>query len=307
MPALLAIETETSSVSATFWVWGGITILLATALGFFVGMLYANRHADRNLRKALTKLSSLYALVVDALDKAQRLTLLLEKFPGMELKPEDIENLERRRNSLAEAVGRLIDDQRDSMRKQLEVNANAKSRLPWQRAPADPETNLPVRSVFDQNLRLMLEADQSSRRSSGLLLVKIDRMDQLKSRFGIQGEAVVAKEMASVIAKSLREQDLACRLGPDFFGALIPGVDSESTRKLATAIRNSVRLHTFRVQENGPEVMVTASFGCTLCAFEDNPESAVARAGEALVESSRRGRNQLHISEGKTLVHCAAG
>ncbi len=178
--------------------------------------------------------------------------------------------------------------------------------MPWQRSTLDTTTNLPDRAAFDVNLPLMLEAGSRAEQSSGLLLVRIDRMDQLKSRFGIAGADAFVKELAGMITKSTRAQDLSCRLSPDSFAVLIPSVDAESGRKLSQAVRNLVRVHNFRIYEGGPEVLVTASFGFTACPPHDSAESAIGRVGDALAQSMRKGRNQLHVYEGEAVVHCAA-
>ncbi len=97
-----------------------------------------------------------------------------------------------------------------------------------------------------------------------------------------------------------------CRLTEDSFGVLFPSVDAEAGRRLAQAVRNSVRFHTFRLHDVGPEVLVTASFGYATCTPEDDAETALVRAGDALARSIRRGRNQLHLADGQSVVHCAA-
>ena len=179
------------------------------------------------------------------------------------------------------------------------------SRWPGSAARLTRHTNLPDRAAFDANLALMLEAGSKTEQQSGLLLVRIDRMDQLKSRFGIAGADAFVKELATVISQSVREQDLACRVAPDSFAVLIPSVDAESGRKLSQAIRSAVRVHNFRMHDGGPEVLVTASFGFTACPAHDSAEAALNRCGDALSQSTRKGRNQLHVHEGEAVVHCA--
>jgi diguanylate cyclase (GGDEF)-like protein len=307
---LLAFDLEAHTSTTLFWAWGVATLLLATGLGFLAGASYANRSADRGFRKALKALSSLYALALDSLDKAQHLSGLLETFPGAALSTEEVDRLDSKRNSLAETVGRLVTKQREATAKQIQAKLKPKPQakpVEWQRTSLDPTTNLPDRPMFDANLRTMLKAGSQSELSSGLLLVKIDRKEQLRARFGAPRADEFVKGMAAVIARAIRDQDLVCRLNEDSFGVLIPSVDAEAGRKLAQAIRNSVRFHTFRLQDVGPEILVTASFGYTLCPPEEDAETALARAGEALARSIRRGRNQLHVSDGASVVHYAAG
>ena len=195
------------------------------------------------------------------------------------------------------------------MAKQLEAKLKPKPQpipLEWERTALDPATSLPDRSMFDANLHAMLQAGSQTDLSSGLLLVKVDRREQLKSRFGIRGTEEIDKGLAHVIVRAMREQDLVCRLTEDTFGILFPSVDGEAGQKLAQAVRNAVRFHTFRLNGVGPEVLVTASFGYTTSAPSDHPETALSRASEALARSAQRGRNQLHLAEGASVVHCAA-
>lgn len=309
---LLAINLETNAPPTLFWVWGAATLLLATALGFIAGATYAGRSAERKFRKAAQKLSTLYGLAVDSLDKSKQLIDLIEQFPQVELTAEQVDRLDSKRGSLLELLGRIVGKHRETVAKQVESHSKPKPKpqlfkIDWQRSSVDPATNLPDRTAFDANLRMMLQAGTKAGIESGLLLVRIDRMDQLRSRFGILGTDVFVKSMAAVISQAVREQDLVCRISLDSFSVLIPSVDADSGRKLSQAIRNSVRVHTFRMEDVGAEVLVTASFGYSMCPPQDDPELALSRVGDALAQSIRRGRNQLHVFDGVSVVHCLAG
>lgn len=312
MSLILGFEFAGSG-STLFWVWAVATLVLAAGLGFVAGVSYSGRASDRGLRKAAKTLSSLYTLVLDALENSQKIVALLEGFPKLALTVEQVDRLESKRTSLLELVGRIIGTQRESSARQIDakqtedkLKARPKPfKMPWKRDSLDSHTGLPDRAAFDANLSLMLDAGTRAEQPSGLLLVRIDRMDQLKSRFGIAGSDAFMKELAALLAQCVRGQDLTCRLATDTFAVLIPSVDAESGRKLSQAVRNSVRVHNFRIHDGGPEVLVTASFGFTGCPPHDNAEAALGRSGDALAQSTRRGRNQLHVYEGAALVHCA--
>ena len=212
--------------------WAAATLLLATGLGFLAGVAYANRSTDRGLRKAAKTLSSLYALVLDSLENSRRIVALLESFPKVALTTEQVDQLDSKRGSLLDVVGRIIGTQRDALAKQAEPQPKSRPKpkpfkMAWQRSSLDRRTNLPDRATFDANLPLMLEAGTQAEQSSGLLLVRIDRMDQLKSRFGIAGADAFVKELAAVISQAIREQDLACRMAP----ILSPSCSQVSMRK----------------------------------------------------------------------------
>jgi diguanylate cyclase (GGDEF)-like protein len=310
--SILDFDLPTRVSSALFWAWIIASVMLALGLGFLAGVTYANRATDRGIRKASKTLTSLYALVLDSLENSRRIVALLETFPKVALTKEQVDQLDTKRGFLTEMIGRLIGTQRDALAKQVETQAKPRPKtkpikLTWQRGTFDAHTNLPDRTAFDVNLAQMLDAGARAEVPSGLLQIRIDRIDQLKSRFGIAGADAFVKDLAAVMTQSVREQDLACRLAPDLFAILFPSVDAEGGRKLAQAVRNAVRVHNFRTHDGGPEVLVTASFGFTPCPPHDSPEAALTRSGDALAQSARKGRNQLHAYEGEAVVHCAAG
>jgi diguanylate cyclase (GGDEF)-like protein len=310
--SILDFDLPTRVSSALFWAWIIASVRLALGLGFLAGVTYANRATDRGIRKASKTLASLYTLVLDSLENSRRIVALLENFPKVALTKEQVDQLDTKRGFLTDMMGRLIGTQRDALAKQVETQAKPKPKskpikLTWQRGTFDAHTNLPDRTAFDVNLAQMLDAGSRAEVPSGLLQIRIDRIDQLKSRFGIAGSDAFVKDLAAVMSQSVREQDLACRLAPDLFAILLPNVDAESGRKLSQAVRNAVRVHNFRTHDGGPEVLVTASFGFTPCPPHDSPEAALTRSGDALAQSARKGRNQLHAYEGEAVVHCAAG
>jgi two-component system, cell cycle response regulator len=154
---------------------------------------------------------------------------------------------------------------------------------------------------------LLLKAGAENGGRSGLLLVRVDKLDQLKARFGHGGAGHFLQKMAGVLVRAIREPDLVCRFSEDTFAVLVPCIEADAARRLADAIRNAVRHHTFRLNADGPEVLVTASFGCTCCLPDDAPDLALDRVADALSRSQRRGRNQLHFHDGGNTAHLVTG
>jgi two-component system, cell cycle response regulator len=293
-------------------IWGGmaVALLLTAALGFVSGLLYARWSSQFALERAGRELTKLFQAVLRSLETAEQACGMLEKFPRLLLSEEQTARLDGRRRSLIETVNRVVESRTQTLQQKEAAAARAWERLEqfnvsFVRTPEDYTTKLPDRTAFDANLDAVLAAGQQSGHESGLLLVKIDRFDHLKKRFGRQGVEVFLQKMASVLCRAIREADLVCRVGEDTFGVLLPAVDGETGRDLADAIRTSVRQHHFRKEETGPEVLVTASFGYTTCQPGDDREFAMNRAGDAVEESQRRGRNQLHVHSGGAVAACA--
>jgi Amt family ammonium transporter len=140
-----------------------------------------------------------------------------------------------------------------------------------------------------------------------LLLIKVDKYPQLTSRFGEEAARKFVKTMASIVVRAQRDSDVICSYSSDTLAVLMPNVDEELGRRRAQVIRDSVCSYHFRLDESGPEVLVTASFGATCCLPHDNFDLTLNRAGNALARSQRKGRNQLHVHDGNVLSHCSVG
>jgi diguanylate cyclase (GGDEF)-like protein len=299
-----------SSVPPEFWAWSVATILFTAALGFGAGVQYARSSPDRALRRARHHCARLYEIVLGTIDKAQQACSLLETLPTLTLSTDEVERLDAGRGRLLDTIVRIVE--RQSRAQELETLPRKATslqdlNLTWVRTPEDPKTAVPGREAFDQNLRALLVAGAQLAFPSGLLLVTVDKLDHLKVRFGAEGADHFLRKMASLLCRSLRDQDLLCRWGDNAFGVLMPFTDAEEGRRLATGIRDTVRSYHFRLDESGPEVLVTASFGYTLCPPNDSPDLALNRASAALEKSERCGRNQLHVHDGRQTVRCLAG
>ncbi|MGE3316113.1 MAG: GGDEF domain-containing protein [Planctomycetaceae bacterium] len=309
MPEAIQPDNPFALIPIEFWIWGAGTVLLSAGLGFIAGLWYARASVDWATRSAQKQVSTLYTLVLESLNKAHEACRVLESFPRLLLSTDQTEQLEGRRSGLVETIGRIVETQRDIVVKQKEKAAAAKLRLEeakftWVRTPDDITTSLPARAAFDANLDQLLQYSSAIEADSGLLLIKIDKADQLKARFGGGGIERFLKKMSMIIVRSIRDEDLVCRYSSDTFAVLFPSVDDETGRSLAHGIRIAIRNHHFQLEENGPEVLVTASFGYTRCPADDSPELAINRADDAVLKSVRMGRNHLHVNDGLSLHHC---
>jgi len=294
-----------AAIPVELWVWGSITLVVTAVAGFAAGAAYAQQSLRRTVRKAKKQLSKLYPMVVERIDAAQEACGLLEAFPGLRLSADQAQRLERKRSRLVETVAKIVESQvaLESLpvpkpKEPIEIN--------WVRTPEDSLTGLPDRTAFDSNLVSLLESGDQAQMENGLLLVKVDRFDHLKKRYGSDDAERLLKKLATVVCRGLCDEDLVCRYNDETFGVLMPGLDAESGRRRAAAIRMAVRNHHFRLEQGDPEVLVTASFGFTLCPPGDHVDLALSRAGNALSRSFKRGRNQLYVHDGNSLLYCRA-
>jgi diguanylate cyclase (GGDEF)-like protein len=276
---------------------GGV-LLLAVAAGFVAGVWCAPALQERAVRRAARHIQRMYELTVSQLDAAGRMCRLLGDFPAPELSTTQWERLEQTRTQLLDAWRTVAERQSPQARLEQTEPGELSFQVAWQRSPVDSATQLPDRSAFDANLGLMLSEAQKFNRPCGLLLVRMDKCDALQRRYGADVLVKLQSRLATLVIKSVRDDDLVCRLQPDVFGVLLPAVSPIAGARIAEAVRSAVREHRFRVEETGQEYLATASFGYA-CGLPTEPATLLMdRAGEALAKSQVLGRNQLHVHDG---------
>ena len=98
---------------------------------------------------------------------------------------------------------------------------------------------------------------------------------------------------------------MICQFSGETFAVLMPGVNESQARAAAETIRKSIRRHNFRISDDGPYVLATASFGTAVFGGGDGIDTILSRADGALRRSARKGRNKLHLDNGSEVVACA--
>ena len=274
--------------------------MIAAAFGFWFGFRYAKSAGRRSLERAKSSLAGLFKHALNSLDTAQNACAYLETQAG--LTAEQIGRLGESRNLLIETVSRILDQQQAAEEPSDDVTI---PEMTWIRTPQNHVTKLPDRAPFDENRLMLSRAASEGGFSCGILLVEIDRVEHLKSRFGIAGVQTFARTIAGLICRSLRDADLVCQYTPAIFAVLMPGVDEAAARQLAEKVRQTVRRHNFRVSEKGAEVLVTASFGLSVFVGDNSSDLAINRAENALKRARKQGRNKLFFDSGRELIPCA--
>lgn len=308
-----APDSPMSSLSLAWWAWMLSALCLSSGLSFAAGFFSARACDRRAYRQARAGLAQLFQTVLKTLDASREACALLERYPGRFLNPDETEQLDRKRTGLLDAIAGILNRHRpppdEGAADPLEsVPTSVETpKINWLLNPTDAATGLPDKQAFESNLASLLEFGRKARQPSSLLLVRVDKLGGLAARLGQAETGTLVKKLAGVICRAVRDADLVCQTGPDLFAVLLPGISVEPGGKLSRAIRDSVRNYHFRVAEDGPEVLLTASFGYTPCRPEDNVELVLNRAVDALTKSQRLGRNHLHVHDGETLVHCTAG
>ncbi len=171
------------------------------------------------------------------------------------------------------------------IRKELEEANHKLSSL----ALTDALTGLWNRRAFDAQLETSIIAAQRSRHGLALMLIDADHFKNINDRYGHPYGDCVLRNLAVVLNRVKRAEDVACRFGGEEFAVLMPAIDIEGARTLALRIMDSLRLFPW---EKEP---VTVSIGLAMCSDTCSSDELTDDADTALYQAKREGRDRVVV------------
>lgn len=167
-------------------------------------------------------------------------------------------------------------------------------------AATDSLTGLANRREFTS----ILENEISRARRYGtplsLVAFDLDHFKQINDSFGHDIGDHVLQTIASLVKRSIREMDVEARWGGEEFLVLMPQSDIQAATNAAEKLRHAIAHHRFNttgsVAANSGSITasfrsVTASFGVAEFGPQDDMNSLLKRADEALYKAKGNGRN----------------
>ncbi len=151
----------------------------------------------------------------------------------------------------------------------------------------DSLTGLLNRNNFDETLRH--EVARSSRHGSelSLLFLDVDNFKDVNDTYGHLAGDVVLMDIAAIILREKREEDISTRFGGDEMALILPETDMEKGMVLAERIRRRVEEHVFQYQEKKIHATVSGGLaslsiiGMDGAHFENATDKCLYRAKKA--------------------------
>lgn len=167
-------------------------------------------------------------------------------------------------------------------------------RILERQALVDALTGLANRRAAEQELAI--EVSRAVRFGSPLSIVfaDLDHFKRVNDTFGHPTGDLVLRELASVLAATVRDIDHATRWGGEEFCLILPGTDLAGAARLAERVRAALQERTILTTEGMP-LHVTASFGVAGLPPLASVEELIASADAALYDAKGRGRNCVSI------------
>lgn len=147
-------------------------------------------------------------------------------------------------------------------------------------AHQDSLLSIPNRRGFMRELEVLIGRVSRYGESAAMLFVDIDGLKRINDSFGHKAGDEALIEVAKALTDGVRRSDYVGRLGGDEFGVLLAHATEESARE--TAGRLTERIQAAKTRCDGNDVSLGVAIGMTAILPDDSPESAIARADQAM-------------------------
>jgi diguanylate cyclase (GGDEF)-like protein len=155
-------------------------------------------------------------------------------------------------------------------------------------AVTDRLTSLANRRGAEQALRREVLRAQRYGEPLSFVLLDIDHFKQINDTYGHNTGDRILRHVAQVIARELREIDVAARWGGEEFLVLLPRTTLEQAQVCADRIRAAVAASS---DAQGP--IVTISGGAATLGADEGATDAISRADAQLYRAKASGRNRI--------------
>ena len=174
-----------------------------------------------------------------------------------------------------------------AQRRQIELKAEV-----FERSGIDPLTRLTSSERAFTQAKLEIKKAVRKKSPLAVILINPDHFKTLNETYGRQLGDEVLKGTAGILRECSRETDIVSRYSGANFLLLLPDTNLQGAVVLARKIHERLAKKSYPVPKG--EFQVTASFGVSEWAAEEKDiEPAVQRAGAALYEVKKSGRNNI--------------
>ena len=158
----------------------------------------------------------------------------------------------------------------------------------------DALTDLANRREFDDRLTALLKLPFATSVGHAVCYVDLDQFKLINDTCGHAAGDALLRQLAGVLRRRLRAQDLLARLGGDEFGILIENCSVENSLTIAEGIRTTIE--GMRFQWESSSFNLTASIGVVPVTDHNISASEIMMAVDAACYAAKDGgRNRVHL------------
>ncbi|MEZ5957288.1 MAG: GGDEF domain-containing protein [Hyphomonadaceae bacterium] len=214
-----------------------------------------------------------------------------------------------RRSKLASETSRLLQglglDARDVSESGIAVLerltgelAEIKAKLEAAEALADRDALAPVfnRRAFLRELHRTMSEVERYKTPAAVIYIDLDGFKAVNDEYGHSAGDAVLRHVGVLLTDSVRESDVVGRLGGDEFGIILNRASAEEAAAKAASL--SDKINSSAILYAGVPHRIGASVGVHPIAMVEDPETAIARADEAMYAEKHARRAQTQAFAG---------
>lgn len=128
------------------------------------------------------------------------------------------------------------------------------------------------------------------------LMIDIDKFKRVNDTYGHDAGDVVLKDLAALVRKVVRAEDVVSRYGGEEFCILLPEIPVSEAQDVAERLRLLVERHHLR--EDAGVRSITISIGMAIVSPDDRDVEVFSRADTAMYQVKHRGGNHVCVYDG---------
>jgi len=175
------------------------------------------------------------------------------------------------------------------------VSQGIKNHLHYESSLRDVKTGLYNHGFFLTRLTEEVSRTKRSKCCSTVIVIDVDKFKNFNDSYGHLAGDKVLENLAQVIKKGVRNDDIPSRFGGEEFTVLLPNTDQTTAQTVAERLR--INIAEMEVPWDVPLPQVTISLG--IYTFDQNSgvdvNTIIRRADDALYISKQQGRNRCTI------------
>lgn len=156
-------------------------------------------------------------------------------------------------------------------------------------ADRDPLAPVLNRRAFLRELHRTMSEVERYKTPAAVIYLDLDGFKALNDGYGHAAGDAVLRHVALLLIDSVRESDVVGRLGGDEFGVILNRVAPDEARAKAASLNE--RINSSAILHAGVPHRIAASLGVHPIAVLEDPETAIARADEAMYADKFARRN----------------
>jgi diguanylate cyclase (GGDEF)-like protein len=170
-----------------------------------------------------------------------------------------------------------------------------------EQAIRDPLTKLYNRRYLDESFEREIARIRRHKSMTSIILLDIDRFKIFNDEHGHLAGDQILRDLAKILLKNVRAEDIACRYGGEEFIVFLSGAPPKIAEIRANSIREDIQKNSFYYE--GKTFSITISAGVAVAPLHGQElTELIEYADQALYQAKENGRNQVVLYQNNQLT-----